>query len=90
MASILLNVGFDVTIVLAQKNNEFRISTRARKDLCLKTGLHLGKILDEVAKKYEGTGGGHDGAAAITGSEKHEIVLEQIIDKVKQILKKEQ
>ena len=89
VASNLLNVGFDVTIVLAQKKKEFRISTRARKDLCLKTGLHLGKILDKVAKMHEITGGGHDGAAGITGQEDHEIVMEQIIDQVKQILKKE-
>jgi nanoRNase/pAp phosphatase (c-di-AMP/oligoRNAs hydrolase) len=89
VASSLLNVGFDVTIVIAQKKKEFRISTRTRKDLCLKTGLHLGKILDEVAKIHEVTGGGHDGAAGITGQEDHELIMEQIIDQVKQILKKE-
>ena len=89
VASSLLNVGFDVTIVLAQKKKEFRISTRARKDLCFKTGLHLGKILDKVAKIHEITGGGHDGAAGITGQEDYELLMEQIIDQVKQILKKE-
>jgi len=89
VASTLLNVGFDVTIVLAQKKKEFRISTRARKDLCIKTGLHLGKILDEVAKLHDGVGGGHDGAAGMTGKKDHEVVLEQIIEKVKRILKKE-
>ena len=45
--------------------------------------------MDEVAKIHEVTGGGHDGAAGITGQEDHELIMEQIIDQVKQILKKE-
>lgn len=89
VASTLLTIGFDVSIVLAEKKKGFNISTRARKDLCFKTGLHLGKILDDVAKSYKGTGGGHNGAASMTGQEEHEIVMVQIIDEIKQILKKE-
>ena len=89
VASTLLNVGFDVTIVLAQKKEEFRISTRTRKHICIKTGLHLGKILDNIAERYQGTGGGHDGAAAITGQGEYEIIMEHLINEIRQILKKE-
>ena len=53
-----------MSIVYSKGANSFRITTRAKKEICLKTGLHLGKILSEIE---EGSGGGHDGAASLNG-----------------------
>ncbi len=86
VASLLINLGLDVSIVYSEKKRTFRISTRAKKSVCLKTGLHLGKILKEVAEEYEGSGGGHDGAASLNGANELKKVLNKIIEKIKQIL----
>ncbi|MFX1444222.1 MAG: bifunctional oligoribonuclease/PAP phosphatase NrnA [Promethearchaeota archaeon] len=86
VASLLINIGLDVSIVYSEKKRTFRISTRAKKSVCLKTGLHLGKILEEVAEEYEESGGGHDGAASLNGEHDLKKVLNKIIEKIKQIL----
>ena len=86
VATLLINTGFDVSIVYSEKKTTFRISTRAKKSVCLKAGLHLGKILQEVAEDCEGSGGGHDGAASLNGKNDLKKVLNKIIEKIKQIL----
>ncbi len=83
VASTLLQIGFDVSIVYSKKPNSFRITTRAKKEICLKTGLHLGKILSEIK---EGSGGGHDGAASLNGENSFESTLNQILEKIKKTL----
>lgn len=52
-----------VTLVLTNtQENTIKISGRASR-LILDKGIHLGKILQILAEKYEGIGGGHDVAA---------------------------
>ncbi len=87
VAALLINIGLDVSIVYSEKKTTFRISTRAKKRVCIKTGLHLGKILQEVAEECEGSGGGHDGAASLNGKNDLKKILNKIIEKIKQILK---
>jgi phosphoesterase RecJ-like protein len=87
VASILINIGCDVSIVYSKKKSTFRISMRAKKKICLETGLHLGKILGDLSEECEGSGGGHDGAASLNGKFKLKIILDKIIEKIKQILK---
>ena len=86
VATSLISVGLDVSIVYSEKKMAFRISTRAKKSVCLETGLHLGKILEVVAEEYQGSGGGHDGAASLNGNKDLKKVLDLIIEKIKQIL----
>jgi len=86
VATSLIKNGFDIAVVISNKESKFRISTRARKSLCLKKNLHLGKILEEISILYEGSGGGHDGAAAYTGKENIEQIINVIIEKIKEIL----
>lgn len=83
VASKLLQIGFDISIVYSKLPSSYRITTRAKKDVCLKTGLHLGKILSEIK---EGSGGGHDGAASLNGENSFEPTLNQIILKIKKTL----
>ncbi|TFG02253.1 MAG: hypothetical protein EU540_01890, partial [Promethearchaeota archaeon] len=87
VASSLIKIGFDVSVAYSEKKSGYRISTRAKKYVCLKTGLHLGKILEDLSDD-EISGGGHDGAAAIHGKEGLEELLAILIKKVKQSLSK--
>ncbi len=83
VASTMLNIGFDVSIVYSKELSNFRITTRAKKKICLETGLHLGQILAEIS---EGRGGGHDGAASLNGEVLFETTLNQILGKIKKTL----
>ena len=78
---------FDVGVAYSEKKSGYRISTRAKKYVCLKTGLLLGRILEDLSDD-EISGGGHDGAAAIQGKEGLEELLAILIEKVKQSLSK--
>jgi len=83
VASMLINLGFDIAIVSSKEKSEFKITTRATSDICFETGLHLGKILNNVS---EGSGGGHDGAASINGISDLKVIINEILENVKQIL----
>lgn len=86
IASMLVKVGFDIGIVHSKEKLESLITIRAKKTLCLKTGLHVGKILEEISEYCEGSGGGHDGAASLTCKMEAKYVLDKIIEKIKQVL----
>lgn len=87
VASAMTKIGFDIGIVAAKKKSELRITLRAKKKVCLKTGLHLGKILEEIAGEIHASGGGHDGAASMNCQKEDEGILDTIIQKIKQVLK---
>ncbi len=84
VASTLIKVGFDVGIVYTKEKEKYRISARAKKNVCLKTGLHLGKILNGISNGD--SGGGHDGAATLNGENDLERSLSEIIDNIKRTL----
>lgn len=86
VATMLIKLGFDIAIVLSKEVNQYRINTRAKKGVCIKTGLHLGKILEEISEQHEGSGGGHDGAASLTIDKETAFIISQIIEKIKQYL----
>jgi nanoRNase/pAp phosphatase (c-di-AMP/oligoRNAs hydrolase) len=79
-ASILTKVGFDIGIVVSEDKSDYRITTRAKKNVCLRTGLHLGKIFSEINNV---DGGGHDGAATLNGKNDVKETLNQLINKIK-------
>jgi len=83
LASVMIQVGFDVSIVYSREKSNFRITTRAKKKVCLETNLHLGKILADVEN---GSGGGHDGAASLNGQDSFEEILNEILEKIKKTL----
>ena len=86
IASMLIKVGFDIGIVHSQEKLESIITIRAKKNICLRTGLHVGKILEEISEYCEGSGGGHDGAASLTCKMEVKNILDKIIEKIKQVL----
>lgn len=70
----LLNLGADIAFVGSQRGQEFRISARATPEL-VRHGLHLGKLLGNVGSETTNGGGGHPGAAGITGVGDVEAIL---------------
>jgi bifunctional oligoribonuclease and PAP phosphatase NrnA len=76
----LLTLGADVAFVGSQRDERFRISARARQEMVRK-GLHLGKFLDEIAGETQNNGGGHAGAAGLSGVGDVEATLNICISK---------
>ena len=70
----LLSIGSDVAFVGSQRGDQFRLSARARPD-SIRLGFHLGKMLEEVGSEVGSTGGGHAGAAGMSGIGDVEAIL---------------
>ena len=86
VASMLIRNGFDITFAYSKEKNVYKINTRAKNTVCLKTGLHLGKILEEISYEHKGNGGGHNGAASLTCHAESSDIINKILEKVKQYL----
>lgn len=87
VATAIISIGCDVCITHSKEKNQYVIHSRAKKSICLKTGLHLGKIFEELSNNLGGSGGGHDGAAALTFETSLDTYLFKIVDKIKLILR---
>jgi phosphoesterase RecJ-like protein len=62
----LVHLGADVAFVGSQRGKAFRISARATPEMVRK-GIHLGRLLSGVGSETSNGGGGHPGAAGISG-----------------------
>lgn len=85
----LLGLGADVSFVGAAKDDEVRISARAKNDLVEK-GLHLGRdILPEIADMIGGDAGGHAAAAGANGINPDTLdnALEVCVSKTREFIK---
>lgn len=71
-AGMLVRIGADVAFVGSEEKGEVRVSGRARQKTLKLTGLHLGELMEEMGKQFEGSGGGHAGAASMRGKAKLE------------------
>ncbi|MHA2038322.1 MAG: DHH family phosphoesterase [Promethearchaeota archaeon] len=87
VASTLLKIGFDVSIIHSIEKEQKIINGRVKKAICIKTGLHIGKIFEEISQNFGGSGGGHDGAAALTVDMELDMILKKIIEKIKEVLR---
>lgn len=86
VANTMTRIGFDIAIVISDQDTEYRLSLRARKKVCLLTGLHLGKILEDISVIYDVNGGGHDGAAGISIKKELGDLREIILERIKDVL----
>jgi nanoRNase/pAp phosphatase (c-di-AMP/oligoRNAs hydrolase) len=66
VASILVQTGAEIALVARYRDGETRLTARAPRS-STKSGIHLGKMMQQLAEKMGGEGGGHDGAAGWTG-----------------------
>lgn len=62
----LVHLGADIAFVGSQRGETFRISARATPEMARK-GVHLGRLLNGVGSETSNGGGGHPGAAGISG-----------------------
>ena len=70
----LLQAGADVVFVASQRDDAFRISARATQDM-IRRGISLGEIFKQIGQEVTADGGGHDGAAGISGIGDCEAIL---------------
>jgi phosphoesterase RecJ-like protein len=70
----LISLGADVAFVGSQRGDNFRVSARATQEM-VRMGIHLGRLLGGVGSETSNGGGGHPGAAGITGTGDVEAIL---------------
>jgi len=70
----LMCVGADVVYVGSQRDDDFRISARATQE-AVRRGIHLDQMMDIISNETENDGGGHEGAAGMTGTGDVEAML---------------
>lgn len=81
----LISLGADVAFVGSQRGDQFRISARATQAIVRK-GVHLGRLLGDVGSETTNGGGGHPGAAGITGVGDVEAILNMCVDNALKVL----
>ena len=62
----LLLAGADVVFVASQREENFRLSARATQEM-VRRGFSLGEIVKDIGYETDNDGGGHDGAAGLSG-----------------------
>lgn len=70
----LLASGADVVFVGSQREDEFRVSARATQEM-VRRGIRLDQLMGALSQETENDGGGHGGAAGMTGTGDVEAVL---------------
>ncbi|MCQ2056022.1 MAG: DHH family phosphoesterase [archaeon] len=63
---ILIQAGADVSFVASQRDENFRLSARATQE-AVRRGVNLGKIVKDIGLETTTDGGGHSGAAGLSG-----------------------
>jgi len=70
-ASILVKIGADIAFAGDSSEGKLRISGRASQKAIKKTGFSLAKhVFQQMPKFFQGSGGGHAGAAGFNGKGK--------------------
>ncbi len=86
-AGMLVRIGADVAFVGSEEKGEVMVSGRARQETLKLTGLHLGELMEEMGKQFEGSGGGHAGAASMHGKGKLEEAKKHLFGLLQQKIK---
>ncbi|MCG7853196.1 MAG: DHHA1 domain-containing protein, partial [Methanosarcinaceae archaeon] len=85
-SSMFINIGADVALVASFRDGSMRVSGRAKRD-AVNAGVNLGQIMENISKPYQGTGGGHAGAAGIDVVAGMDEILLKCKEHVRDILK---
>lgn len=84
-ASNLISIGADVAFVASKEGDQVKMSARARK-YAINAGVNLAKLMEEISVKYNGTGGGHEGAAGMDVSGDADVILSKCVEYAKNSL----
>ena len=85
-ARAFLTLGADVAFIGSTRKDEYRVSARTNSGM-VKKGIHLGTLLENVGSEVNAQGGGHPGAAGLTGTGDVEAVLHVCREKFKEALR---
>ncbi|TRZ89530.1 MAG: DHH family phosphoesterase, partial [Methanosarcinales archaeon] len=80
-------IGADVAFVASKEGEQVKISARARK-CAINAGVNLARLMEEISVKYNGTGGGHEGAAGMDVQGDTDQILSSCTDYIKKSLMK--
>jgi len=80
LSKTMLSLGADVVFVGAQAKKEFRVSGRATQALVRK-GFHVGRLMEGTGRDMDGQGGGHAGAAGMSGEGEMEAAVNILVEK---------
>ncbi len=87
----IMAAGADVVFVGSQRDEMFRLSARATQE-AVRRGIHLGEIMSGIGEETMADGGGHGGAAGLTGIGDTEaminICMSRTMDVFREIKKK--
>jgi len=86
-ASSLVSLGADVAFVASEKDDVVKVSARSRREI-QNAGVNLAKLMEDISAKFNGAGGGHEGAAGMDVLGETENILAACIDYVKQSIVK--
>lgn len=86
-ASNLISTGADVTLVASKKENVVKVTARARRS-AINAGVNLAQLMEDVSKKFNGAGGGHEGAAGMDVSGDIDLILSNCVEYIKNSLMK--
>ncbi|MGB8216383.1 MAG: DHH family phosphoesterase [Candidatus Methanoperedens sp.] len=86
-ASGLISIGADVVFVASKQDDVVKVSARARRE-AQNAGVNLAKLMEDISVKFNGTGGGHEGAAGMDVRGETENVLAACVEYIKNSLKK--
>jgi nanoRNase/pAp phosphatase (c-di-AMP/oligoRNAs hydrolase) len=84
-SSMLINIGADIAFVGTAKGESVRISSRAKRE-AVNAGVNLGQLMEDISNEYNGTGGGHSGAAGIDVIADMKEILNKCKERTKKIL----
>ena len=82
----IMAAGADVVFVGSQRDDEYRVSGRATQE-AVRKGVHLGEVMNCVGEDTSSEGGGHGGAAGLTGTGDVEAVLNMCMSRTMDIFR---
>lgn len=82
----IMNSGADVVFVGTQRDEKFRISSRATQDI-VRRGINLGDILKGIGTDTDCDGGGHLGAAGLSGVGDVEALLGMCVSRAMDVFR---
>lgn len=85
-ASNLVLVGADVAFVASKTDDVIKVSARARK-YAINSGVNLARLMEDISAKFNGTGGGHEGAAGMDAYGDPDSILASCIEYVRASLR---
>ena len=81
-ARTLISLGADLAIVIGSDKDELRASLRSTQSFFARTGLHLGELVSEISREFNGKGSGHPTAAGFNGSGLVDDFKKAVLDKI--------